>query len=107
MSKTVSIHQFLGCCSVNCHPKIDYLVKGQEINTVDNFGSMDSQYIKDLTKATEYSTKEDCQAAYVVTIPDHVICSMTTKISVTLDHSIVKNRVFLGYSGYQNLVGYG
>ena len=27
--KIVSIHQFLGCCSVNCHPKMDYLVTDQ------------------------------------------------------------------------------
>ena len=58
MPKTVSIHQLLGCCIVNCHTKIEYLVTDQEINTVDNFESMDSQYIKHLTKATEYSAKE-------------------------------------------------
>ena len=42
VSETFSIHKFLGCCSVNCHPKIDFLVIDQEINTIDFFKSMDS-----------------------------------------------------------------
>ena len=52
VSKIFSIHQFMGCFSVNCHPKIDYLVIDQEINTADNFDSMDSQSINHITKAT-------------------------------------------------------
>ena len=103
--KTVSIHQFLGCCSVNCHLKIDYLVTDQVINTIYNVESTDSQYIKHLIKAIEYRSKEDCQAASGVPIPDHVICSMPTEKYITLDHNIVKNRLVCGYSGYQNLVG--
>ena len=99
MSDTVSIHQFLGCCSVNCHPKIDDLVTDQEINTVDNFESMESQYIKYYNKEKSYRAKEDCQAASGVQIPDHIICSMKTKNSITLDHSILKNWLVRGYSG--------
>ena len=105
LSEKVSIHQFLGCCSVNCHPKIDCLVIDQKFDTVENFESMDSQYIKHLAKATEYRSKEDCQAAYGVPIPDHVMCSILTKNSITLDHPILKNWIVRGYSGYQNLVG--
>ena len=77
--RTVSIHQFLGCCIVSCNPKIDYLVTDQETNTMDNFESVYSLSIKHLTKATEDRSKEDCQAASVFPIPDHVICSMLTK----------------------------
>ena len=54
----VSIHQFLGCFSVNCHPKINYLVIDQEINTVGNFYSIENQFIEHLTKATEDRSKE-------------------------------------------------
>ena len=66
---------------------------------------MDSQYIKQLNNATSYRAKEDRQAASGVPIHDHVICYVPTKNSITLDHSIVKNCLVRGYSGYQNLVG--
>ena len=103
--RTVSIHQFLGCCIVSCNPKIDYLVTDQETNTMDNFESVYSLSINQLTKATEDSSKEDCQAASVFPIPDHVICSIPTKNPITLDRSILNNWLVCGYSGYQNLMG--
>ena len=59
-SETISIHQFLGCYSVNCHHKIDSNVTDQEINTVDNVESMESRSIKNLTKESENRAKEYC-----------------------------------------------
>ena len=66
---------------------------------------MDNWSIKHLNKSTEDRAKEYWKSESGVPIPDHVICSMPTKNSITLDHSIVNNCLVRGYSGYQNLVG--
>ena len=63
VSKTVSIHQLLGCYSVNCLPKIDFIDADQKMSAVEFFELMENQSIKHLTKSKEKRAKEYCQAA--------------------------------------------
>ena len=73
MSETVSIHKFLGHCSVKCQAIFGYLVTYQKLNSIYNFYTMDSCSLKHLIKETEYKAKEYRKLLARVPTPDRII----------------------------------